>query len=456
MPDTELLVEFDQPQEVFFPGQPISGRVILITEEKYKARAVNIKFEGTAHTHWDDFESVRRVDAEGKTHYDRQRINYSANVNYLNATSLLWACRDGSNELAAGKYVWPFSYVLPTSIPPSFEGKYGYIRYSVTAEVDRPWRFDKAKKRCITVSPLIDLNILPHAMTALNDQASENLGCCCFKKGYLEMKVDIPKTGFVPGETVPINLHILNHSSVPVTEVKARIIQNCTFFAFRRGNTFDFTNDHVMAVSYRETKRDTNSVIRQSQALTVEPGKEHKLALELRLPSVTPTIDQFSPVINVEYLVQISVDTSTTFGSDIDCEMTLLIGTVPIRQYLPPAYYPPNPALPPAYPTPLPPQIGAGIAPLPPQIGSGVAPPPEYGFVPQPAASVPAPPYPEGDQPTKGEVVIPSAPPLSYQDSMYGTGGTQLNTEENEKPFVPKYPVFNDLPVYNPSAPPPE
>ncbi|EFO91607.1 hypothetical protein CRE_11671 [Caenorhabditis remanei] len=451
MPETELHVEFDQPQEVFFPGQAISGRVVLLTEDKYKARAVNIQFEGIAHTNWDDHESVRRVDADGKTHYVQQRVHYSANVNYLEHKSVLWACRDGSNELAPGKYVWPFSYNLPIDIPPSFEGKYGYVRYSVTAEVDRPWRFDKAKKLCITVSPLLDLNIIPHAMTPLQDQASENLGCCCFKKGYLEIRVDIPKTGFVPGETVPINLEILNHSSVPVTEVKVKIIQQCTFVAFRNGSNFNFIGDSVMAVSQRETKHDTNTVIKQSQALTVEPGKEHRLALELRLPSVTPTINQFSPIITVEYLVQVSVDTSSTFGSDIDCEMSILIGTVPIRQYLPPAYYPPNPAFPPAIPTPMPTQIGSGV----------VVPPPAYGFVPAPAdiGTGVVPPYPEGAQPypTKGDtVVVPSAPPLSYQDSMYGTDGTQLNTDENQKPFVPKYPVFNNLPIYNPSAPPQE
>ncbi|EFO91483.1 hypothetical protein CRE_11668 [Caenorhabditis remanei] len=41
MPETELHVEFDQPQEVFFPGHPISGRVVLLTEDKYKAKTVN-------------------------------------------------------------------------------------------------------------------------------------------------------------------------------------------------------------------------------------------------------------------------------------------------------------------------------------------------------------------------------------------------------------------------------
>ncbi|ULU07342.1 hypothetical protein L3Y34_018826 [Caenorhabditis briggsae] len=406
MPEPELLVEFDQPQEVFLPGNPISGRVILMTTENYKARAVHLKLDGRAHTNWHEYETERHTDGNGNTENRQKKVDYSATVKYLEIKILIWASFDGSNCLIPGTYAWPFSYRLPSNIPPSFEGKYGYIRYSVTAEVDRPWRFDKTSKRCITVSPMLDLNFIPNAMTPLQDQASENLGCCCFKKGYLSVKLDVPKTGFVPGETVPINLHIVNKSSVNVTMVTATIIQRCTFMAYRNGTAFNFTE--ISGVTRGEVKLNSNTVITQTQPLTVEPGNSHNLALELRLPSVTPTINQFSPVITVEYYVDVS--------------------------YLPPSYYQPNPTL----PTPSP-------------IGNGVAPPPDYPSSPN------SPPYPEVSYPVKIDgVVQPSAPPPSYQDSMYGTDGTHIHTEEHKKPFVPKYPVFHNLPVYNPSAPPQE
>ncbi|CAO4366122.1 unnamed protein product [Caenorhabditis nigoni] len=432
MPEPELLVEFDQPQEVFLPGHPISGRVILMTSESYKARAVHLKLDGRAHTNWHEYETERHTDANGNIENRQKKVDYSATVKYLETKILIWASVDGSNLLIPGTYAWPFSYRLPSNIPPSFEGKYGYIRYSVTAEVDRPWRFDKTSKRCITVSPLLDLNFISNAMTPLQDQTSENLGCCCFKKGYLSVKLDIPKTGFVLGETVPINLHIVNKSSVNVTMVTATILQRCTFMAYRNGTIFNFTE--ISGVTRGEVKRNSNTVITQTQPLTVEPKNSHNLALELRLPSVTPTINLFSPIITVEYYVDVSVNSSTTFFSSIDCETSILIGTVPIHQYLPPSYYQPNPPLPTPYP-----------------IGNGVAPPPEY------PSSSNAPPYPEVPYPVKTDgVVQPSAPPPSYQDSMYGTDGTHIRTEEHEKPFVPKYPVFNNLPVYNPSAPPQE
>ncbi|CAB05786.2 Arrestin C-terminal-like domain-containing protein [Caenorhabditis elegans] len=423
MPETELHVIFDQPNEVFFPGQPISGRVVLsTTEEKYKARAVNIKILGLAHTSWTDYDSVRRVDNDGNVRYDSESVHYSSNVHYLDQALLLWACKDGSNELSAGDYVWPFSYTLPLNVPPSFEGKYGYLRYSVTAEVDRPWRLDKAKRRCITVSPLIDLNAIPLALTPIDDEESENLGCCFFRKGYLELRVNIPKTGFVPGETVPMNIHILNHSSVPVTEVKAKIIQQCKFIAYRNGTIFRFDggSDTLMSGSSQQTKYDTKPVITQTQPMTVTPGNEHKFVLEFRLPSVTPTICRFSPVITVEYVVQVRVETTSTCGSAAKCEMPILIGTVPIRNYLPP---------------PIPNNYPIGL-------------PPPYANLTD--VNVPCP---SGGS---GTAVIPSAPPPSYQESMYGVGGTELRAEENEKPFAPKYPVFNNLPIYNPTAPPSE
>ncbi|PIC47188.1 hypothetical protein B9Z55_006625 [Caenorhabditis nigoni] len=184
---------------------------------------------------------------------------------------------------------------------------------------------------------MLDLNLNPNAMVPLQDRATENLGCCCFKKGYLSVKLDIPKTGFVCGETVPINLHIVNKSSVNVTQVTAKIIQRCTFISYWNEPTFNFTE--IREVTRGEIRRTSNTVRKQTRPLTVKPGKEHKMALELRLPSVTPTINQFSPFIKAQYYVYVRVNTSTTFDSSVDYETSILIGTVPIHQYPPPSYY---------------------------------------------------------------------------------------------------------------------
>lgn len=42
-------------------------------------------------------------------------------------------------ELTAGKHEYPFSFTLPSSIPSSYEGIYGKVRYTVKATIKRPW-----------------------------------------------------------------------------------------------------------------------------------------------------------------------------------------------------------------------------------------------------------------------------------------------------------------------------
>lgn len=60
----------------------------------------------------------------------------------------------------AGHHIYPFSMSLPTSVPSSFEGRRGYVRYQCMAFVDRGW---KGMLDCIqdfTVIHHLDLNTL--------------------------------------------------------------------------------------------------------------------------------------------------------------------------------------------------------------------------------------------------------------------------------------------------------
>ena len=73
---------------------------------------------------------------------------------------------DGTTELeiSAGDYEYPFQFQLPTDIPSSFVGRYGKIVYSVTAVVDRPWKFDHETVAFFTVVGVYDLNMDPKAL----------------------------------------------------------------------------------------------------------------------------------------------------------------------------------------------------------------------------------------------------------------------------------------------------
>lgn len=68
------------------------------------------------------------------------------------------ASEDGLT-LPAGSSMYPFQMALPPSLPSSFEGKYGYVRYTVEAKIDRPWKFDHELKTAFTVLSILDLNL---------------------------------------------------------------------------------------------------------------------------------------------------------------------------------------------------------------------------------------------------------------------------------------------------------
>ena len=79
---------------------------------------------------------------------------YLCNVTYYAVAGI-------TEVLAAGEHSFPFSMMLPYHLPSSFEGQYGYVRYTVKATLDRPWKFDHEAKAAFTVLSHLDLNLDP-------------------------------------------------------------------------------------------------------------------------------------------------------------------------------------------------------------------------------------------------------------------------------------------------------
>jgi len=62
-------------------------------------------------------------------------------------------------HISAGSNRYPFRIQIPHNIPCSFEHTYGYIRYTIKAIIDRPWRFNHECKAAFTVINIYDLNL---------------------------------------------------------------------------------------------------------------------------------------------------------------------------------------------------------------------------------------------------------------------------------------------------------
>lgn len=242
-------------------------------------------------------------------------------------------------SLEAGPNNFPFTFKLPPNCPPSFDGKFGRIRYLVRCELDRPevWRFnDRIEAEFlgfrfetqappinqISVIPKIDLNSMYLVNEIKDKNVSKNTGML-FKNGKVYVRVGIfnmlqnplnplkaqlPREGYTPGENIPILIKIDNQSCKPTTRVRAYLQQN---------SRFNYNVFHTEKLQKCEIK------------CSIAPFKSDTILLNLRIPELTtPSFE--SKLISVNYNVMVALDTLSVFEGTLEWEFPIVIGTVPI------------------------------------------------------------------------------------------------------------------------------
>lgn len=71
-------------------------------------------------------------------------------------------------EIPAGTHSYSFSCVLPSTLPSSFEGKFGHIRYTVKITLDIPWESNQEYETAFTIISTVDLNLNPEIKVWIN------------------------------------------------------------------------------------------------------------------------------------------------------------------------------------------------------------------------------------------------------------------------------------------------
>lgn len=133
-------------------------------------------------------------------------------------------------ELPAGEHTYPFTCALPPQLPSSFEGEFGHIRYTIKITLDRPWKFDQDSKMAFTVISPVDLNQNPRVKEQFKLNLEKSFCCFCCKSGPLSLIVQLPVTGYVSGQTIPILAECDNASNVKVNEWSERTMNKNNFF----------------------------------------------------------------------------------------------------------------------------------------------------------------------------------------------------------------------------------
>ncbi|CAJ0581147.1 unnamed protein product, partial [Mesorhabditis spiculigera] len=297
----EFDIELNNAEHAYFAGQEISGRVVLSITEPKKINEILLEIKGRARTYWTKDRGKSRKHCAHSEPYFLEQFN-------TNYTHKFGSVENQERILPAGKHEIPFSYTLPKFLPSSFEGEFGFIRYTIKALCERPWDFDISTKRAFTVIGIEDINSEPKLNEpASSIECSTAIAWCCRGKGSVTAEIAIPKTGYTPGEPLSITGKVCNESTRSKTAC-FRFLQTITY----KAKTF---------AGHEETKIQQR-VIAKIPKGEVNAHETRNLSALLPLPSLCPRLGKCR-IISILYTIELEVEQAVT------ATLPVVIGSIP-------------------------------------------------------------------------------------------------------------------------------
>lgn len=315
-------IVYDNSSAIFYPGQIITGQVIVVLSEPMEMRGIELEYKGSADVRWTDTSSDKR---------DGTKTTYrTASEIYLMQSHKLFGYDDDETSppdeqgvqetspgkkqtLPAGEHTFRFSYTLRDNLPSSFEGEYGHVRYCCRAVIHRPWKFNSLCKMPFTVVSVLDLNQQPGATVPVTREFQKQQCCLCCTIRPLALTARIDKTGYVPGESIILNAEIENLSIRKISYSKAVLKSKITYS----------TRDSSIT--------EIRNLIEVERGL-IEQGYTDKWNDEpIPIPSVAPSFLNGCENINIDYYIEFVIE---PIGAKLRPTVTLpiVIGTIPLKQ----------------------------------------------------------------------------------------------------------------------------
>ena len=299
---------------IYYSGQTVQGHVIVHASEVLdNIKSVQIKIKGKGELRWTEQVSRTRTNEDGQTETYHETVEYENSEKYFKHKQILH-----SGDVSEGRNEFPFSIELPPNLPCSFEYR-GHvkasIRYQVEAKLDRSGFFtsDKKKKKFVTVNALMDLNQIPSMADPITVSNHKTFGCLCCTSGPLSATVNLPRSGYTGGESIPVTADIENLSNKVMNKSQAKFIQHLVFRARGKSKTVERTLQEIKRGEIQAGESETwDSVM-------------------VPVPAVPPTnFGGHCSIMDVDYKLEFHVDPSG-IGFDLVNNIPLTIGTIPLR-----------------------------------------------------------------------------------------------------------------------------
>lgn len=295
----EINLESPPSPKGYSCGSELIGTVVVETGEDKNYQQIEVSLEGSGKVRW-----TTGSGDNSETH--------TANESYVNESLTVWSDEGHSRILTAGHHEFPFAFSIPNSCPSSYQEKKGslnaWIRYVVKARIANKGmlKFDHSVEKQITVVREVRLDHTTAEPVRKEKNTSE--GCFCFLSGPIVLTAELPRSGFVAGDRIPLSVFVENGSTSNLT-IGASLIRKVQYKAGMKR----------MKNSYIEVEEFSNYFNGRSTA-TWPPEK-------LIVPDVLATLETPAGMISISYEVKVRVNLRLLQTLEVSIPVT--IGDVP-------------------------------------------------------------------------------------------------------------------------------
>ncbi|CAG9811524.1 arrestin domain-containing protein 2 [Chironomus tepperi] len=296
----KFLILFDNTNLLYFPGQFLSGRVLLELQEDTPALGLHFHVVGEG--------VVTARTARQERTYDKE--------NYIDFRMRLLGDNDsGPTILSPGIHSFPFKLGLPLGLPSTFLGKHGWIQYYCKCALREPSGLIHKNHQIFIIMNPIDLNIEEPALAEpFRCEIEPTLGgLACIGSGTVKCKIELDRGGYVSGETIHINGYVRNFSKVTIRHTKIILLETINYLS--RGK--------AVQVEKREIASIKGPKIRPN-------SRDEFVNKKLYIPPLPPTNIRNSNLIQLNYDVYLIIEPKS-MEKAIKLQLPIVLATYPFR-----------------------------------------------------------------------------------------------------------------------------
>ncbi|KAF2900131.1 hypothetical protein ILUMI_06049 [Ignelater luminosus] len=297
-----IKVVLDNFNQIIYAGQTLNGKVECTFSTAQRLTVIRLQIIGYAKTEWTmKFGMIKKIYSSIES-----QLKYRCNLIEGEESGRIM-------HIPVGTYTYPFSYELPSTLPSSYEGKYGRIYYRIKVTLQPSENENYLEVPFYVVSHL-NLNHFPKLKKPYVYKAKGDIKFCGYNRGPMALFISLPMTGYAVGQNIYVDAGIQNLSTINVERVEFKLIR-----------IIKYTGDKPSM-----GKRHSQDVIASYTEGTIAAHAEKLWTAVLDFPSDCVLNFRSSRLMHVTY--QLKVQVVLPFPhSNLNINCPIMLGTVPLR-----------------------------------------------------------------------------------------------------------------------------